>query len=368
MLRHVLTDTSRRCVLTGTGGAVLPVGTVVTGADVHDIVADNGDIRLTTELTAPDDGQRGACHLRRYIDGALVRAHSAQYGDRTYFVHSIENSPDSVTVITSTKDVIVLEMEWTTHTLGAGAPLIDGGTGSPRAYGYGYVEGSSVIKRMPSTTLYKRVRIERGAEGYFVGYRTSPHVGPHKRDLPSVYYSNDNTWGERELSPDGGDGAVTFASSGNVARHPAWGAGAAWTAPVVAAVGGNRVHWLGIDDPTYAPWTDAAVIATQHDGFPNEQTSGALWVASIHYDPAVPLVRYGVPFIRCEVGAWQESAIAYGSIVSHWTNEVEGSEYQWFFGATHYVADSSNGFANEPSSGLIALMNSKASALEWPTA
>lgn len=334
-------------------GVTLATGDVLTGSDVHDLIVDDGVKKVTTEEIS---GQKGACTLYRYIDGTATRSMSTSYGDRMYFQHSITDSPDSVTMLYVNADVIVFEMQWSSYTLSPGAVLID------QSYGYGYVEGTSTIKRMSTVRLYKRVRVESGSDGYFVGYRTSPFTGPHFKDLPGAY-SNDNTWGEKEISCDGGDSAVAFSSNGITARHPAWGAGAAWTAPVIAAVGGNRVAWMGIDDPNYAPWTDVDVIATQAAGFPNTQSSGRCWVASIHEDGN--LVRYMVPIIRGEIGSWQESAVARGTTVFHFMHDT-GHPYQVFLGAFGYTADTSSSFANEPTSDLRSTMATKAAAVSFP--
>jgi hypothetical protein len=341
----------------GNSGAALAAGDVITGAAVHDVVVDNGIVRVTTELIAD---HRGSCSMYRYVDGVRVRATSTTFGDRTYWVHTIADSPTRVRVIEANDERVVFQMEWDAYSLGAGAPLID------QAYGYGYIEGTSNLKRITSCTLYKRVRVERGAEGYFVGFHTSPFTGPHTKDLPGVY-SNDNSWGEREISCDGGNAAVTFSSAGVVQRHPADGAAdPPWTAAVVAAVGGNRVRWMRHKDPSYSPWNQAGVIATQGDGFPGEQTEGLPWAASIHYDPAFPLCRFMIPIVRGELGAWQESAVAYGTLVSHFTHDT-GDPYQMFIGAKHYIADSSSGFANEPTAHILALLDETAEGLEWPT-
>ena len=336
-------------------GTPLVTGDVLTGADVHDLIVDDGTtVKVTTEEIS---GQKGACTLYRYISGTATRAMSTSYGDRMYFQHSITDSPDSVTMLYVGPDRVVFEMEWTAYTLSPGAVLID------QSYGYGYVEGTSTIKRMGTVRLYKRVRVE--GEGYFVGYRTSPFTGPHFKDLPGAY-SNDNTWGEKEISCDGGNSAVCFSSNSITARHPGWGAGAAWTPEVVTAVGGNRVAWMGIDDPNYDPWTDSptvGVIATQAAGFPNTQSSGTCWVASIHEDG--DMVRYMVPIIRGEIGSWQESAVARGTTVFHFMHDT-GDPYQVYLGAFGYTADTSSSFANEPTTALRTTMATKAAAIGFP--
>lgn len=346
-------------------GSAMALGESVTSSsDVHAVTIDNGIIQLTTETTTPDDGQRGACHLYRSVNNTPTRAVEAAYGDYTYFNSSISSHPTRVKVTKKDGGAAEIVMQWDGYSLGVGAPLFD------QAYSYGYIESTGTIKRITSCTLSKVVRVNAGEEGYYVGYHTSPYTGPWTKDLPGVL-THDNSWGERELGDGGGD-AVCFSSAGFTSRHPGWGQTAGWTAGVVTAVGNNRVAWCGIDDPTYAPWNDADVMATQHAGFPNTQNTGPWWVAGIH--ETYPFCRFVVLPERQEIGIWQQAADQRGKIVNHFTlplQDLAGSlrRFQFFLGATPYTADSSSSFANEPTTALRTLIADKATSIYngWPT-
>lgn len=344
------------CTVTGPDGP-LQAGDEVTGADVRSVVVQNGLVKVTYENHIPGTTEAGAHTLYRWHNDQWNRVNSTQYGDWFYFAIGVAVTADRCIVVRADPDVVELAFVWDSFSLAS----YSGGGVVFRDFdaNVAYSELSSTPRRITSTKLTKTIKVVRGREGYFLGQHSWPMVAPED----ALTFRNASDWGEREFGTGSGS-YVVFSSAGFVGRHPEWGADARWAA-AEAAVGAisNRTCWLGIADPSYAPWNNATVIATQNSGFPNYQSIGPWWVADL---PAAsvcpePMCRYLAMVAPIETGSWQFGASAGGDLVAHFVNEYRDDlgtihPYQVFFGAFPYTSASDitteAGRANEPTTAL----------------
>lgn len=342
--------------VTGASGP-LTAGDVIAGADVRGIVLDNGMAQVTYEIldqygASPPVRELGSHMLwRRTGSGQpYARALSTAYGDWTYIAAPFSTGAVEAHVLTATDDVAEVAFVFDHHLDYTGTqdsfgftPVWWGGPGAcTPANGCGcFLAGCGVAERdfggdgirvapycdeptclrwIRHVTFVKTVRLERCAEGYFVGYHSDPPLNPKN----GAAGNHENSYGERELGT-GGWNAVTWSSAGNIFRHP-----------------GQAQHgYLGIDDPTYLP-----SYPGQYQGFPAEQATGPWWVADIPYfnrADEMPFVRYVVLEHRLETGVWSFGAQQLGSTVVHFMNaetEADGqpTRYQAFVGAMPHIA------------------------------
>jgi hypothetical protein len=351
--------------VTGPGGARLKRGDVLTGADVRTFVLSNGIARVTYELHVPGLTEAGACTLYRRESDAWWRVVGTQYGDWSYFGIGVAVTADRVIVVSANDEVAELALQWDAFDLssfpGGGVILRDyGGNGC-------FPQSSALPRRISSTKLTKAIRMERGAEGYFLGWHSNPLVGPED----AFGQRNSTDWGEREFGTGFGC-KVMFSSAGFSSHHPEWGSDARWAA-AEASVGGpiqNRAAWPGIADPSYSIWSNPAVIATQNPGFPHLQTSGPWWVAEIPGPTVtqIPVCRYLSLVAPIEVGVWQFDPAQDGALVAHFCNEHRDARnvpypYQVFFGAFPYTSPN---LASEPLPSLSAEVARHVSRIVWP--
>jgi hypothetical protein len=349
--------------VTGTGGARLKRGDVVTGGDVRNVVVYNDNVKVTYETKTPD-AERGAHTLYRWHSGQWNQVSSAQYGDWAYFAVAITVTADRCTVVAANDDFAELAFQWDSFSFasysGGGVPIKDH-SGNPV-----YTSGG-VLKRNTSTTLTKTIRVERGGEGYFIGWHSNPMIGPSD----ALTWRNDVDYGERELGTGGGT-VVAFSSAGFSSHHPEWGTDARW-ADAEAQAGGtifNRAAWMGIADPSYSIWGNSEVIELQNTGFPNYQTTGPWWVADLPHSSVCPepMCRYIATVAPIETGVWQYGQGAYGNLVCHYVNEHREARnvpypYQVFFGAFGYTPED---LTVEPKQSLIDQVSHRAAAIVWP--
>lgn len=383
--------------VTGTDGAALAAGAKITGPGVRDIVIENGVVKVTYELmdqrgeSAPAH-ELGAHMLYRRTGGdpgVYSRALSTAYGDWTYFVAPFQKGAVEAHVLTSVDDVAEVAfvfdhaLDWPgfQDTYGH-TPSWWQGPGPCTAQngckcflsGCGVLERDHTgypirvapfcaepwcLRRIYSVRLVKTIRVERCAEGYFVGLHSDPSLSPKNGSAAN----NQASYGERELGTGSGN-AVTWSSAGNVFKHP-----------------GQAQHgWMGIDDPTYI-----GSPAGQLPGFPSEQTEGPWWVADLPYHNRageIPFVRYLMMEHRLETGVWAFSTGQVGTTVVHFVNdEIEASgmptRYHLFVGAMPYISDDEQScaipglsgtwrcFPNEPKAPVTAAIQARV-PLTWP--
>lgn len=354
---------SRRFVpvtVAGTSGTPLRTGDVVTGSAQRDVVIQNGLIKLTFEETT----EPGAHTLYRWNGSEYVCLMSPEYGDWTYFASEFTSGPDRTRIEYADADRVKVVLEWDAHAANAAqwpADYEGGPTGFYQRNHLGALNYDSNAHpiRVATVHLYKIVEVRRGREGYFRAMRSDPHLGPYS----GLSGNNDTSLGERE-SGTGGGNAVFFASSGFIARHPAWGSDANWGG--AGNYPANRHAWARIDDPDYGYTAIADYIGYQNGAangesptYPNEQTDGPWWVADIpnSSNVAAGFVRYIALVERMEAGSWQFASDAYGFTSIHHSNDIRGAdgrwqEFQMFVGAFPYEADTSNDYANEPTVAL----------------
>lgn len=358
----------RGVTVTGTSGATLVTGQTVTGSAVRDIVIAN-DLAKVNYVARTPDVQRGA-HMLQLPNaaGTFVDAMEIDQADWSYYAITVGATADSATVIEATDDLVRVAFKWTAFSLtsyaGGGVPYRDD------AQGLNYAQGAvnPNWKVITSTVLTKTIAMNRTDPGYFVGWHSSPRVGP-PNSLVSA--AEDTTYGERELGLGGGS-AVAWSSSGNTARWPAWADDVdhKWTNAGLSGAS-NKIWWPGIKDPTYAPYNSAAWISTQPAGYPATQASGPFYVADLHYDTTgKPFAKILASRIAREIGGWKVGT--YGGPVSHFNNEDHTGagvpyEHQVFIGGAYWPANSANAFAAEPSTELRSAMAAIATGLDWPT-
>jgi hypothetical protein len=346
--------------VSGTGGARLQTGDVVTGSAQRDVVIQNGLIKLTYEETT----EAGAHSFYRWDGSQYVNLTTPEYGDWTYFASQFETMADRTHVIYADADRVKVALEWDAHAANAAqwpADYEGGPTGFYQRNHLGALNYDSNAHpiRVGTVKLYKVVEVRRGREGYFRAMRSDPHLGPYS----GLSGNNDTSLGERE-SGTGTGNAVSFASSGFIARHPAWGSDANWGGAGVYPT--TRHAWARIDDPDYSYTVNPDYVAIQNalangesPTYPNNQTTGPWWVADIPHSGSVAagFVRYIALVDRMEAGFWQFDATSYGITSIHHTNDIKSTDGRWheyplFMGAFPYAADSSSSYANEPTVAL----------------
>ena len=340
----------------GAAGTPLNKGDVITGADVTSVYMQNGIVKYTYEAAGPTG------RLYRW-DGSAYTQATGTDGDYSYFVTNTGNSVlcDRITVVECTTDEVELAYQWDTWSTGTTTVAYRDWVG---AGSRNFPDSSATPKYITETVLTKTVIMKRGREGVFMGWHSDPRVGPFALQIPAQ--NNNTDWGEREFGTGSGN-RVSFASSGNSALHPDWGADARWGGAGVYPT--NRHWWAGIDDATYGDYDDAAYIALQDAGFPAEQTTGPWWIADLPSDNATtrPFCRYIVMRQRLECAAFQFSAGAYGQTVIHFVNEANdasGVPYRTmiFLGAFLYTSDD---LSAEPTATLKASVANRAHATDF---
>jgi len=377
-------DTS--VTITGLNGAALPAGTIVTGeANLRAVSVQNDRVKYTYENST--NSNYGSGHMYIMFDGEWRRCFSPTYGDYAFFAVPIPSTADRIVVLRNDGDVAEISIEWTALALNTSYLSNNGIVERNYTLALNYNQSSSVIKYLTTTHLRKLVRVERGKQGYYIGYHSSPLIGPDPYQLHAIGASSNNetAFGEREVGTGGGT-AVAFASTGKKAYFPAWRTQRNWAA-VLSAIPtfDNYAFWPGLDDPTYSPWNNAAVIAMQPAGYPAEQASGPWWIADIpadDYGGYAHVCRYIVQRNPNELGVWNYASSS-AFVVNHFTNpwrEADGrpTKYPLFVGAEYYVPDASAvavtgytgtvPFGAEPSAALQSTIAAKAAALtaEWP--
>lgn len=378
---------SRRDVsITGTGGAALSTGDTVTGTTaIRAVAIENGLVKVTLE--AGGAGQLGACHL--YLnDGHTSDGHedswrrcfNATYGDWTYYVTSVTTNPDRVRVIEATDDAVEISIEWDAHSLGTPG-LVQRTPQNVVAY-----DDGGNPRYWTAVLLRKVIRVERGKPGYFIAFRSVPETTLEIDDGVGDAWNNDKDRGERECGTGSGS-AVVWSSAGVTAYFPAWRTQRDWSAVLVAVpTFDNYACFMGIDDPTYAPWNDATVIAMMPNGYPAEQATGPYYVADIPIADAGTddnIFRIIVQKNPNEIGSWCYDGDQSGALVNHLTNswiESNGmrTRFPVFIGADDCTPDSTAvsksgytgtvAFGNEPSAVTQARALAIATAVteDWP--
>jgi hypothetical protein len=378
----------RACSITGLAGVALATDDIVTGETaLRAIKMENGLVRVSNER--PNGAEFPACHLfvnaGHTADGhedAWTRCFSEQYGDWSYFVSSFAATCNRAVVIEATDDAVEVSFEWSAHSLGSPGLVERNPSGTVNYYNNAVESPFSQSTSHYITEVYLRkvVRIQRGVQGYWLAWRSYPDFTPtitaHSQGLNN---DKDHT-GEREFGTGGGT-RVAWSSTGKVAYFPAWRSQRDWSA-VTAAIPSfdNFAWWPGIDDPPYANWDHATVIAMQPAGFPAHQTTGPWYIAGLTADGVVHVLVQKNPQ---EAGVWCYAG-QNGNIVNHLTNpwiEADGQRTRFpvFIGADHYAADSTAvakagytgnvAYGNEPSTTAqataTALVNAAVEA--WPT-
>lgn len=371
--------------ITGPGGAALTEGQILTGSDVRALVVENGVVRLTYEEAVPSAiEQGGALHLFRKVDGAWVRALSQQYGDWTFFAAPFQSDADEIEVIEASADAVEFVMRWNDHRLDV-AYLNNLGLVYLTYAGlliYRQSASNPNWDYLKFTRFQKVVRLERDADGYYVGYHSEPRIGPSDYLLRTGAHMNNNlSFGEREFGTGSGS-VVAFSSNGRTGHFPGWGQRAIWAAAEVGAGGAiaNHAMWMGHDDPVDPTFNAAYYIATQFAGYPAEQTSGPFWMADIYSGGT--MARFVVTLRRKQTAVWQFGA-QQGVMLIHLMNEDNDARgvpdrFQAYMGAFAYAADATAGplsgytgsiaYANEPTAGLRATVEARAVAVTaaWP--
>lgn len=359
---------------TDVNGAKLSTGDVVTGeSNIRGIVIQNGLAKVDYR-TPFVPGAETLAHYLSISDGSggWTLAVSAQYGDWTYLGIGATVPYNSATVIKATRDEVEIAFVVTAFSLtsygGGGVPYR-----SEIDEGLNYPISSSTSKKITATKYTKVIRMIRGEPGYYVGIHTMPRVGPSNEYIPS--YNDVPDYGEWECGI-GADLAVTWSSgmlTTEAYRHPDFGSEANWAA-AEASYGNITDHAanMGIYDPdgTYQPlyWANAAVRATQHSQFPGRQSSDPYWSAGIPSGQnicRVMALRYPMLVQTSnnvgQLGVtrvlyWREKHTTYGTPY----------RFQGWIGAFSYSADSSNSYANEPTTTLRTQCASLAGGLSWP--
>lgn len=380
-MSHPFNIVTRRCAITGAGGATLATGDVVTGASaMHAIVMSNGQAKCKYEVPVPGTSQVTACHLFLTHQDEDLRCFDTTYGDYSYFFIGNDTEPDRVRVIEATPDACEISIEWDSRSLGSPGLVERNPGGLVNHYDNG---NQRLITSL--TTLRKCVRMVRGLPGYFLAWRSTPDVTPIVTAHSQGLNNDKDHGGEREFGTGAGT-AVAWASTGRVAYFPAWRSQRDWSA-VTAAIPSfdNFAWWPGIDDPPYANWDHATVIAMQPSGFPAHQTTGPWYVARI------PVSSYGgnanvasvlVQQNPNEIGVWCYAGQS-GIVVNHLTNpwiEADGQKTRFpiFVGAVYYAPDSSSvaksgytgnvAYGNEPSTEVQAKVTALVTNVDgaWP--
>jgi hypothetical protein len=359
-------------VLTGPNGR-MKAGDVLTGGDISAWTLENGIVKVTKTALVPNPVE-GGLTMKRWDGSTWQDCFGAQYGDWCFFANPLQALPDSVTVLEYTTEAAELAIEWTAHSLDTGYLGLGGVLDRDWSGAANYDNGAQ-FKIIDEVRFIKTIRLERGKEGYYVGYHSVPYISP-KNHLAG---NNETGYGERETG-HGEAVAVFWASSGFVSRHPEWGANSNWGGGSDYST--QRHAWARIDDPnTSAPYINADYIAYQNaldpaHTFPAEQTTGPWWVADLPYTNATtnPVCRYTVMADRLEVACWQFAAGDAGRTVIHFVNELLDDSlahrrFQVFIGAFPYTSvydlTTVAGRANEPTATLKTTVARKAAAIRF---
>lgn len=366
--------------VTGIGGIVLSAGTTVTTeANIRAIVISTGTVKVTHETPSIPGSETLAHYLWGLgSDGEWARVVSSQYGDWTYLSVGAGVPYDRAVVRESSPDAVEVAFQVDAFSVASAF----GGLGLRRRddanEGLDYPISSSTAKTDSVFAFTKTIRVERGFDGYFVGYSFYPDVLPGEGHVPS--YNDVPDYGEIEIGP-GYLSAVSFSMvAGSLvatARHPAWGADARWAAADAQAGGTitGRPFGTGIYDPdgTYQPtyFALSQVRALQHATFPARPTTGPYVAAAIN--ASVPFVvhmhlRYPMYVLGSQYDPAQSGVLRV--LYYRQKRSSSGQFYRLpiFIGALPYTADSSSSYANEPTAALQTSIARLASNLSWPEA
>jgi hypothetical protein len=358
--------------VTGTNGAALAQGDVVTGSAVRDIIITQNNTTRVVYTARTPDVNRGSHMLQVNISGTWTDAMEADQGDWSYFLITPGSIADRATIVFKNADACEVAFQWDAYSLvsfsGGGQPYRD--TRLDGAQGLNYAQGAvnPNWKLITSIKLVKTIRVQRGEPGYYVGWHSNPYIGLPDHLIDSATEETTD-YGERELGLGGG-AAVNWSSASRTARWPAWGddVDGKWTAQGLQATS-NKVWFPGIKDPRYTPFNSAAWIAVQGGSFPQMQSTGPYYVGDLHY--SIPVAKILAMRIPREI--FVSKIGVYGGVISHHNNEDHSPagvpyRHQVFIGARHYVADSSSAYANEPTQYIQDWASDLAESLEWPDA
>jgi hypothetical protein len=387
---HPFNIITRRCTITGSGGAALATGDVITGTSaMHAIVMSNGDAKCKFEVPVPGTSQVVACHLFLTRDGEDLRCFDTTYGDYSYFFVGNATEPDRVRIIEATPDACEISIEWDNRSLGSPG-LVERNPAGTVNYYNNAVESpfsQATAHYLSSlTTLRKCVRMVRGLPGYFLAWRSTPDVTPIVTAHSQGLNNDKDHGGEREFGTGAGT-AVAWASTGKIAYFPAWRSQRDWSAVTTAIPSfDNFAWWPGIDDAPYANWDHATVIAMQPSGFPTHQTTGPWYVARIPvsgYGGSANVASVLVQQNPNEIGVWCYAGQS-GIVVNHLTNpwiEADGQKTRFpiFVGAVYHEPDATSvakagytgtvAYGNEPSAAVQASVTALVASVDgsWPT-
>lgn len=375
---------SERCQLTGLNGAALSAGTTLTLASdgeaaLRAVTMENGRFKVTYEDLNPDDTAEECSHHPYLKVGSDWVRLSTAYGDWTFFCAPLGDPYDEMEVIEASPEVI--EVAWRVNAHALNVPhLSNVGVTMRDPDGNAVYTSGGALKYHTVVKFTKLMRMERGQPGYFVGFHSSPTIGPSLKQLasgPGAAANNESDFAEREFGP--GSGALyVFSSNTNTtpAHMPTFIAKAAWDT-AEAAMGDipNHAWWSGIDDPTYGSMANVNYAPTQPGTgtFPRQQLTGPWWVADIPNSSMVggpSLVRFLAMQMPLESNCNGFSSASYDTF-AHFMNAWPADDgrpmkFQVFYGGLSYTADSSNSYANEPTAALRSQLDSLASGIAWP--
>jgi hypothetical protein len=352
----------------------MKAGDVLTGSDIDDWTLENGIVKITKTALVPNPVE-GGLTMGRWDGSEWLDCFGPQYGDWCFFSAPLQALPESVTVLEYTTEAAEIVLKWTIPLDTGYHPI--GGILDRDWEGVANYDNGAQFKIIEDVVFYKTIRLERGKEGYFVGYHSIPFLSP-KNGLDG---NNETGYGEREAGL-GDENAVAWGSNDIVVRHPEYGADSNWGG--ASDYPAQRHAWLGIDDPnTSAPYINADYInytnGIRGSGvpqFPAEQTEGPYYVACLSANNATTcrVCKYIVMADRLEVASWQFSAGAYGQMVVHFVNEIRDDSaayrrFQLFIGAFPYTSvydmTSASGRANEPTATLKSTVARKATLIDF---
>jgi hypothetical protein len=311
--------------ITGLGGIALTEGQVITGEEnLRAIVISNGIAKVTYEAPSPT-GQMGSHHLYlRNADGEWDRIMSQQYADYFYYVRTLAATASRATVVEVSAAAIEVVFQWDSFSIAAAN--LDQITALGQLI---YPQSSASTRKHSTIILKKRVRMQIGLPGYFVGVDSEPAVYPGSSVV--ALFVEENNFGEQECGLGTGS-AVTRSSAGVTARHPA---------------AGTHVN-MGLGAQAVGPW----------------------WMLSIPGDVGVPYCRVLVARGPLSSRSYQFGAGDLGVAVIRHLYQVYGPHgayrYSIFVGALPHEADASSSFANEPSAEIQASVVALATDLAWP--
>lgn len=336
------------CSITGSGTSY-PEGRIVTGPEALSIHLINDTTDVTTQLPTPGFSAYFSIYMT-ITDGGTYSVFNPQFGCWGFFVRGgLDTDTYEVEIIKNNSRVVDIALRCNNYTF----PAVHG---------------------LTSSAVTLRVRVEDGKQGVFLGWHSTPRIGPDPLETYFHEDNNDESWGERELGTGSGS-AVVWSSKGNdfVFRYPTWGQRAVWD-DVVDDIGipiDNYFGWCGIDDADYGVSGMPGFAQSQYDGFPNSQAAAPWYCADLYFTN--PLCRYIVMRKPIETGVWQFDPEHAGILVCHFNNEWVSPyhedgvfPFQVFIGAFKYIADSSNDYINEPSASVRTEVLNRVNRLEWP--